>query len=180
MTTLLIIFFLATTILWLCYWVLVRPVILDAVQIELAELRSAVDWAIIEGLSEEGLSEEGLSEAQSKPAQQLAADLKQFQSARMISLSVVIFVVLRHRAMVKAITAKDKATFENSPVWIREIRQKKAQLNIKAALANSPIWWIPLAALSVAAVFSKRIADWLTDTQTAASKLHPEDLSVVA
>ena len=170
MTTFLIIFFLATTVSWLCYWVLVRPVILDAVQIELAELRSAVDWAIIDGLPE----------AQSKPAQQLATDLKQFQSARMISLSVVIFVVLRHRATVKAITAKDKVIFENSPVWIREIRQKKAQLSIKAALANSPTWWIPLAALSVATVFSKRVADWLTDTQTAASKLHPEDLSVAA
>lgn len=170
MTTFLIILFLATTILWLCYWVLTRPVILDAVQIEQAELRSAVDWAIIEGLPE----------SQSKPAQQLAADLEKSKSARLMSLGAVIFIVFRHRATVRAMTTKDNEIFGNSPVWIREIQQKNAQLSIKAALANSPSWWIPLAVLSVAAVFSKRIADWLMDTQTAASKFRSDDLHVAA
>ena len=170
MTTFLIILFMAATLLWLCYWVLVRPVILDGVQVEQAELRSAVDWAIIEGLPD----------AQSKPAQQLVIDLENTRSARLLSLGVVIFVVFRHRSMVRAITAKEKDAFDNSPVWIREIRQRKAQLSIKAVLANSPTWWLPLAVLSVAAVFSKRIADWLTDAQTAASKFHPKDLRVAA
>ena len=170
MTTFLIIFFLVATILWLCYWVLMRPVILDAVQIDHAELRSAVDWAIIDGLPE----------SQSKPAQQLAIDLEKSNAIRFISLGAVIFVVIRHRSQVRAMTARDKEIFESSSVWIREIRQKKAQLSIKAALANSPSWWIPLAVLSVAAVFSKRIADWITDTETAASKFRPEDLHVAA
>ena len=170
MTTILLAAFLTATVLWLCYWALVRPVILDAVEVEQCELHSIVDWAIIEGLPE----------SQSKPAQHLAANLENSKSTRLMSLGAVMFVVFRHRASIRAAAAKEREIFENSPLWIREIQQKSAQSSIKASLANSPAWWLPLAGLLLAAIFSKRIADWLTDAQTAASKLQSETLPLAA
>lgn len=168
MTIIFLAFFLIATVLWLCYWALVRPVILDGVEIEQEGLRSAVEWSIIEGLPE----------SQSKPAQHLAYSLENTNPTRLMSLGAILFVVARHRTTIKVVAAKEKEIFANCPSWIRDIQQRNAQLSIKATLANSPLWWIPLASLLLAAVFSKRIADWLTDAQTAATKLQSENLPV--
>ncbi len=44
-----LIFFLAATVCWLGYWLVIREVILQSIEKELRQMRSALDWAVIDG-----------------------------------------------------------------------------------------------------------------------------------
>ena len=151
--------FLALTLLWLMYWTMVRPVILDGVEYELQALKTRVDWSILEGLPD----------AESRPASELAQELRDSISIRHISLGLILCVLIRHRPQMKAKLSKEREVFHECPAWIREIRNRNLELSTKAALVNSPLWWIPISFLLLMAYFSMKISNWWTDAQITAS-----------
>jgi len=157
-----ILIFLVVTVLWLCFWVLVRPVILDSVESDFSKLRSEIDWAIIEGLPS----------AQSQSSQKLADDLADPEAVRWISVGPILWANIFKRNEIKLLSAKEREIFESAPSWIRQCKMMEKYLTIKAALLNSPAWWIPLPAILFSTLLSKKVADWWNDAESAASKSH--------
>lgn len=155
----LITIFLIITWAWLTYWIMVRPVILDSVEDELVRMKFSVQWSFIQ-------DEPG---AHSEAAQRLLNKLKVGKIIRFISFSHVVVLYANHRSEIRALAAKERASFESAPLWIRDHWQRHRTLSVKAALANSPTWWIPLSALLLARVFSKQAEEWWEGTETAAT-----------
>ena len=166
----LIIIFGAGTVLWLCYWALVRPFILDSVEEELARMQSCLDWAVIEGAN-------GSS---SGAAEVLARNLRGSKSVRWISLGQAVYFRATNQAWIKASAAKEREIFQAAPTWIKDMRRRQAELAIKASLANSPMWWLLIAVVLVGALFSKAVAQLWEDTEVAAVELQAECLPASA
>jgi hypothetical protein len=162
--SILLIIFLTATLLWLIYWAIVRQSILDAVEDDLAHLRNRVEWFIIDGAPE----------SQSKSAQILVSEIDCDGFIRWLSFSQIAVDLICNRKRIKIDAAKEKRIFEASPQWIREARNINTALTLKAALANSPTWWIPLPAILLGAMFSWQISDWWNDVESSASKLRSE------
>jgi hypothetical protein len=160
----LIVIFLAFTVLWLCYWTLVRPIILDSVVDELVRMKSNLDWAIING-------EIG---SQTEAAKILENDLEFPSSIRWISMGIAIKNNLSNRAEIAATNAKEQKIFECSPPWIREMWERQTVISVKAALANSPSWWIPLSIILLVCFFSRQVDGWWRSIEIAASKSRAE------
>jgi hypothetical protein len=156
--------FLVITVLWLCYWTLVRPVILDSVEDELVRMKANLDWAVING-------EIG---SQSEAAKILESDLEFPSSIRWISLGIALKNNWSSRAEIAAINAKEQKIFECSPLWIREMWERQTVVSVKAALANSPTWWIPLSMILLGCFFSRQVQDWWNDIERATSKARGE------
>src|SRR5690242_20020357 len=148
-------------ILWLFYWAVVRQSILDAIEDDLSSLKDRVAWHIIN-------ESEG---SKSRSAYILTDEIPNNGFIYWISFSSVVFHLYKHRAKIKAEAARDRQIFEASPKWIRETREEVARLSIKAALANSPIWWGPLSVILLCALFSKKVMDWWNDAENTASQL---------
>jgi hypothetical protein len=162
--------FLILTVLWLCYWTLIRPIILDSVEDELQRMKSNLDWAIINGTAG----------SQSEAAQILANDLEYPKSIRWISMSQAIITRIFHRSEVTAVGTKECELFESSPPWIREMWAREIRVSVKAALANSPSCWIPLSIVLLISFFSRKVENWWRDTEKTASKLKFEKLHAPA
>jgi hypothetical protein len=150
-----IVIFLAVTLVWLAYLVVVRPVVLDSIEQELAEMRARVDWSIIEGVPS----------SQSKAVHRL---LQGIHRGRGMSFSEVLYYAIRHSARINAEIAKDIEVFGESPKWIRDMRDRTSELAIKAALINSPAWWGPIALLLFMGAMSVTFAQWRRRTEAAA------------
>jgi hypothetical protein len=159
-----IVVFVVLTVLWLSYWSLVRPVILDSVEDELIRMKARLDWAIIDG-------EIG---SQSEAAKILEADLEFPSSIRWISLGIAIKNNLSNRVEIAAINAKEQKIFECSPPWIREMWERQTVVSVKAALANSPAWWLPLSMILLVCFFSRQVESWWNDIERATSKARVE------
>jgi len=159
-----IVVFLVLTVLWLCYWSLVRPVILDSVENELVRMKASLDWAIING-------EIG---SQSEAAKILEGDLEFPSSIRWISLGIAMKNNMSNRVEIAAINAKEQKIFECSPPWIREMWERQTVVSVKAALANSPAWWIPLSIILLVCFFSRQVENWWNDIERATSKARVE------
>lgn len=155
------ILFFAAIVLWLFYWAVVRQSILDGVEDDFCNLRSQVAWHIING-------SDGST---SRSALMLEEEIPPDGFIHWISFSSVVFHLYKNRARIKAEAAKDREIFEASPKWIRETKESVAKLSIKAALANSPIWWGPLALILLCAIFSKKALDWWNDAENTATQL---------
>jgi hypothetical protein len=155
-----VVVFLTGTVLWLCYWALVRPVILDSVERELVHMKTNLDWAIING-------EIG---AQSEAAKILERDLAFPSSIRWVSLGIVIKSNLHNRVEMAALNSKEQKIFECSPPWIREMWDRHTVISVKAALANSPSWWLPLSMILLVCFFSMKVQDWWNNIERATSK----------
>jgi hypothetical protein len=165
-----IITFLTLTVLWLTYWVIVRPIILDSVQDEYRRMRTELDWFIIDGLPS----------SQSLPAQELSNRLAYSKAIRWISFSQAFIASIFKRSELQAAAAKEREIFESSPSWIRDMKERDGDLTVKAALANSPLWWFPISVWLVAAVFSRQLAGWWYETKIAAKELRVEKLPAAA
>jgi len=159
-----IVVFLVITALWLCYWSLIRPVVLDSVEDEVVRMKANLDWAIING-------EIG---SQSEAAKILEGDLEFPSSIRWISLGIAVRNNLSNRAEIAAINAKEQKIFECSPPWIREMWERKTVVSVKAALANSPAWWIPLSMILLVCFFSRQVQNRWNDIERATSKARRE------
>jgi hypothetical protein len=162
--------FLAGTVLWLTYWVLVRPIILDSVQNEYRRMRSELDWSIINGLPN----------SQSLPAKELANDLAYSDLIRWNSIGQAFWVHFTKRAEIKAAVEKEREIFQSSPSWILTMKERDEELTVKASLANSPLWWFPIAVMLVGAIFSRRIAIWWSETKVAAKEIRTEKFPIAA
>ncbi|HUA68900.1 MAG TPA: hypothetical protein VMA13_10175 [Candidatus Saccharimonadales bacterium] len=156
-----VISFLTITALWLCYWALVRTVVLDSVVDELSRMKANLDWAIINGTAG----------SQSEAAQILANGLELPSSIRWISIGKAVQCNLFNRAEIAAAGAKEQKIFECSPLWIREMWERQTIISVKAALANSPAWWIPLSVILLVCFFSKQVENWWRDTERATIRL---------
>ena len=157
----LIFIFFAATILWLFYWAVVRQSIVDSVEDDLASLRNKVAWSIINNAPGSG----------SKSAQLLLEEVDNNGFTCWISFSQVALYLLKNRSKIKTEAAREMAAFEASPRWIRDAKDLNARLTVKAALANSPVWWIPLPIILLSAVFSKQVMDWWNDAGNTATQL---------
>jgi hypothetical protein len=153
--------FALSTLAGLFYWAIIRPFILDSAVDELRRMRSKLDWAIIN--KEAGATTEG--------ARELSKHLEFYEWVRINSFSNAIFFRFTRRAEVKAEAARAREIFDNSPIWIRNMSMRENQVCMKAALANSPAWWIPLAAILLGTVFSMSLQQWWEETEMAAGKL---------
>jgi hypothetical protein len=153
--------FLATTALWVFYWALVRVYLIEAVRYELEDIRIALDWAIIDGRAGSG----------SRAAQELSSRLK---SAPRLSFGQVLYLYLRNRSRVKIEAVRVHGIYQASEVWIRDLWDRQTHASIKATLANSPSWWMPLAIIFLASLFWNKAKDWMTNLETATS-LSPSD-----
>ena len=152
--------FLLLTLEWLIYWVIVRPMILDSVQDEIRRMKFDLQWAYIQNAPGAG----------SEPAQILLNNMKMASMARFVSFGQAIFIYRLRRSEIRALYAKERATFQNAQPWIREMWQRHRMVSVKSALANSPFWWPPLAVLLLASVFSRQAEEWWDETETAATK----------
>jgi hypothetical protein len=151
----LIVLFLSATVLWLIYWAIIRRSIIDSVEDELGTLRDKVYWNIIDGAAG----------AQSKAASVLADDLELNECSFYISFSVIALGAFKNRSKMRAEFARQKELFDSSPKWIQDANNDNTRLLIKAALANSPTWWVPIAIILFGAVFSKKAMNWWDDIQ---------------
>jgi hypothetical protein len=142
---------------WLTYWVMVRPLILDSVEDEISRMKFSVEWAFIQDEPA----------ARSEAALKLLNNLQMGRVVRLFSFGQAVVLNYCHRSEIRTLVAKERATFEASPLWIREAWQRHRVLAVKAALANSPAWWIPLAMLLLASVFSRQAEEWWNETGTA-------------
>ena len=158
--------FAVATVVWLCYWAIIRPFILDSAQDELLRMKSTLDWAIIENAVG----------SKTEAAQRLSKDLEHSDAIRTISLSPAIVARFLRPAEMKTELVKERAVFNNCQPWIREMRQRETQVCVKAALANSPALWLPLALILLAGVFSLKVQQWWEETETATGKLKTEQL----
>lgn len=139
----------ATGLLWALYWGAVRPVLIDNVEREREALRSKMEWAIIEGWAG----------SQTRAAEHLAQHLK--TSLRMASLSPVLYLIIRHRAEVRATADQNRRIYSEAAPWVREILERHRRLSLKAVVVNSPTWWAPLAIVLLTATVSFQVAAWL-------------------
>jgi hypothetical protein len=98
-------------------------------------MKTQVEWAIIDGLPE----------SQSRAAQRLLNDLEHYHAVRWVSVGNAVYVRFFKASEVRATSVLENEIFAESPQWIREFRKMDTRLAIKAALINSPTWWIPLA-----------------------------------
>jgi len=153
---------------WLTYWVMVRPLILDSVEDELRRMKFSVEWAFIQDEPA----------AQSEAALRLLNNLKIGRFVRFFSFGQAVILNYYHRSEIRALRAKERATFESAPLWIREAWQRHKIISLKAALANSPTWWIPLAVLLLASIFSKQAEEWWNETGTATTTKLPAECPV--
>lgn len=158
--------FLSLTIGWLFYWALIRPMIIESVAAEFDTLRATVDWAIIDDLPH----------AQTKAARVLVRDLAHSESVQWISLGTVVWHLVRRRSQLKLLAAEDFVLFEEAPRWMQDARRRDVLLTTKAALVNSPAWWIPIAILLLGTVFSMKIAQFWQDAQLVASRLRSDNV----
>lgn len=161
MLPIVIFIFLPATILWLFYWAVVRQSIVDSVEDDLANLKDQVAWNVINNLPG----------SQTKSAQRLIEEVADNSFVGWISFSQIALYLFRNRTQIRAESARELATFEASPKWIRDARDINARLTIKAALANSPVWWIPLPIILLGAIFSKQVLDWWNDAGTTATQM---------
>lgn len=160
MTTLIGIFA-ATTVLWLCYLALVRPLVLDSVEYELSRMRAQLDWDMIDDTAG----------SRSESAKLLEKTLRSYPGIRWISISQAICYMRSNPAEIKALTAKEREVYRDAPAWVRDMQRRQRELSMKAALANSPSWWIPLAAILLCSFFSKKVEEFWTETETATNGL---------
>lgn len=123
---------------------------------------SQLEWAMIEGVSG----------AQSESAQVLQKSLKLYKTARWISISQVIWTLRSNPAEVKALRVKVGEIFKTAPAWVKDMKHRQEVLAMKSALANSPSWWIPLAAVLLFAFFSKTVEQFWKDTEMATAGLN--------
>src|ERR1022692_2061024 len=161
MITILILVFAVITTLWLFYWAIVRSFILDSAQDELCRMSAALDWAIIE-------DQIG---AKTEAAQQLSKHLEYPEAVRAISLFQAIIARFFRPVEMKTELARERIIFNNSQPWLREMWQRKTQVYVKAAMANSPACWLPLALVLLAGIFSQKIQQWWDETISATEKL---------
>lgn len=164
MTASLLFLFATGTLFWLIYWSLVRPLILDSAVDELRRMRSALDWAIIEG--QPGSTTEA--------AQELSKHLEYCRAVRRHSLSQAIVLGYLSRAEIQAEIVRRRKIFNEGPAWIRDMFNREKEVCMKAALANSPAWWIPLAMILLGSFFSLKLRNWWEQTGAAADKLKCE------
>ncbi len=47
-----------------------------------------------------------------------------------------------------------------APQWLQDMNAKQRRLFTKAAMANSPTWWLPIAVLLLCSIFSWSIKSW--------------------
>lgn len=164
MITIIAISFLTLTILWLVHWAVIRPIMLDSVERELLRMKSTVDWSIIDELPH----------SQSFQSQALAKSLECPRCVRHISIGPALYILIKRRAEIRTEEARQRDTFQNSPGWMRDLIRRNGRITMKAALANSPTWWIPLSAVLLGAYFSIKISEFLQEFEIAAEKSRTE------
>lgn len=151
-------------ILWLIYWVIVRPTVLDCIQDEFERLKAQVDMAIVRRLPKE----------QQDVADFLSEALESPEFVRWISFSHIFFLLRFNKEQMKQIRAlseKEKRLLETAPEWMREVKNEASWLAVKATLLNSPTWWIPIMGVLFCAQFSIQIANLWNDAASAAEKM---------
>lgn len=161
MTVFLISVFSVWTILWLTYWMLLRPYLMDSVRTDFYELKASLDWAIIENYPG----------SQSESAGELVKHLSHSTGIRAASLSPAIYFQFAHKAEINAQVARHRILINGSPDWLKKMWMQAAQLSMKSALTNSPFLWLPLALVLLAAVFSYKAAQWWKQTTEVATTL---------
>jgi|ERR1035441_2079669 hypothetical protein len=164
-----VVIFLFVTIAWLSYWVMVRPVVLDSVVDEMRRMRSSLEWAMIEDAPG----------SRTEAAQKLLKYLEYGPCVRFLSFGPAAAIRFFNRSEIRAFSVKEREVFEPAPLWIREMWQRHARIGVKAVLANSPIWWIPLSLILLAGLFSRKAEIWWTETEAATSKLMPGSILLV-
>lgn len=153
-----LLYFILLSLAWAVYWAVIRPVLLQKVMYDFEVLRSSVDWSIIE--------EQPFSSG--KAAQRLASDLETSAAAQSLSVGVILYFCHKNRAELRARAAEETERFRDLPGWLREAHQKDIQLTLKAALLNSPIWWMPIAIIYLLAVFSQKVQVWWNEVSLGA------------
>lgn len=162
----LLFFILTIGVGWAIYWLLMRPVLMDDIEGECYALRSRVEWAIIEGDDS----------AHSRAAQLVSQSVARPDLARHYSFSCIVYHLARNTAQLRAKAAQERELFRDAPAWIRESHAESVSLTTQAALANSPIWWGPIAVLMFFSYFSSKASAWWSDLQISAYLLPPEEL----
>jgi len=141
------------SVLWIStvfFWAVVRPYILESAAWELSKLRAEMDWAIIE-------EKEG---AQSRAAQHLSSTLNGPDLTRVISLSHLVFCDILWKPNNQVAAIEQARIFENAPRWLMEAFQRCVRVRVKTILANSIVWWIPIALILLCGYFSTAVANW--------------------
>src|SRR5438309_241001 len=110
---------------------MIRPLILDSVEDEIRRLKFGLQWAFIQDTPA----------ARSEAAQRLLHNLQSCAVIRFISFGQAVLIYRHHRSEIKALSVKERSTFESAPVWIRKAWERHRMISVKAALANSPTWW---------------------------------------
>jgi hypothetical protein len=151
MTALAALLFSGATLVWLVYWLVVRPVLMASVENDLRKLKAELDWAIIEGYP-------GSS---SQAAEVLLVSLQNLKVFRFLSLSQFFHMAFFHWSKINAESLKKQQVFSKAADWIKGIYDRRQRLSQKAMLINSPAWWLPMAILLLLAVFSLNLASKL-------------------
>src|ERR1039458_433568 len=99
--------FLLLTWVWLTYWVMVRPMILDSVEDEISRMKFSLDWAIIQEEPASG----------SEAAMRLLSGVQMGKVVRFVSFGQAVVWSYCHRSEIKSLSAKERATFESAPLW---------------------------------------------------------------
>ena len=159
--------FLVLSIAWAVYSTLIRPCLLDRIVVDFTRLQSQVDWSIIEGLAA----------GHERVAQELSQNLEDSETALSLSISMIIFGMLRYQPQINAQLEKERQLSQEMPEWIRQAHVRELHLTTQAAIANSPIWWPLLAALLLVAVFSGKTAKWWHNLQLTGSFMRAEGLT---
>jgi hypothetical protein len=91
-------------------------------------------------------------------------------------MSLALVVLFRSKGEIEADKERNRIALEQSPPWLQRLHQRTAEVWVKGALANSPSWWVPVAAGLLVAKFSKRVQETMGRIQIAlalARKLEP-------
>lgn len=163
LVSVLLVVFLAGTIAWLFYYTIIRPFLLDSVQDELERMKVEVDWAIIDGMDG----------AQGPAAQKLRSRLENIHGIRWVTIGQGVCLYHLRKTQIKAETVMEQQMLERSPKWVRDLNSRHTRVVVKAALANSPTWWVPLAFIFLGSVFSRKLENVLANTETAVVELKP-------
>lgn len=153
------ILFLFCGVVWATYWTLVRPALLQKVTSDFEQLRSEIDWAIIDGLPQ----------SHSQAAVQLASSLEFSSGANSLSLGVIMYFSWSRKAEMRARVASDSGLYASMPTWLKEAHQRDMKLTLKAALLNSPFWWPAIAVVALLTHFSQKVDKWWSDVSFAAT-----------
>ncbi len=133
------------------YWALVRPLLLDVVSADLAELKSQMDWAVID-------NRDG---ARSKAGLTFERELRDVNRSSGPSLIFVIFLNFSKRGNeLRSEVTREEEIFSEAPEWMKSMRTRMDQLLMKRLVVNSPIWWIPVALILFVGVFSWKVKTW--------------------